>query len=437
MDFRVLPWTVLVSAGGLMYSATQLASGIVAVAGTTLSAGGPDMTMGDQTFSAASSGLVTALNSQQPRSDPESSPWGQTTLSIGGPEATIGGKAFSAASGGLILDGSIAAFSTKSRGTSTVAFGLDPKTALISAGSSTYTVVEQSGSAVVAGKTLTVGGPALTLDGGQTLREASNGLIAIGPQGTSTIAFSSAPQTTVITAEGSTFTAVSDSGNVFIAGKTLTVGGPALILEDGRIVSEAVGGLMIEGLSGTHNVALQTAIVSADDSRYTARELGSGTVVLDGKTLTIGGAALTLGSGKVFSKASGGLLAVGPSYIRTVAFQTEQAAIFTAESSTYTAFEFDPGTIVLEGHTLTVGGSAITLGGHIFSKGPTGLIEDGTSTIALTLSPAKTILPTISGPVSGDPGASAASISSGSSLVIQVKWPGLWLPLLLFLMGCS
>ncbi|KAK5732500.1 hypothetical protein LTR17_010439 [Elasticomyces elasticus] len=449
--------TALVSAGGSTFTATQLASGVVAVAGTTLSAGGPDMTIGDQTFSAASSGLVvdgstvtfsaSALQTVVSNADGFELTatrirsgviaLGQTTLSIGGPEATIGGKAFSAASGGLILDGSIAAFSTKSQGTISVAFDLQPKMALVTAGSSTYTVVEQSGSAVIAGKTLTVGGPALTLDGGQTLGEASKGLIAVDPHGTSSITFSSSPQTAVITAGASTYTAVDDSGTVFIAGKTLAVGGPALTLEDGQVVSEAVGGLVIEGLSGTQSVALQTAIVSADDSAYTALKLGSGTVVLDGKTLTIGGAALTLDSGEVFSEASGGLLAVGPSYTRTMAFQKEHAAIITAESSTYTAFEIDPGTVVLDGRTLTVGGSAITLGGHIFNEGPTGLIEDETSTIALTSFPANTISPTISSPVSGDPRPSVPSTSSGLSLKSQLKWQGLWLPLLLFLVGCS
>ncbi|KAK5710482.1 hypothetical protein LTR17_018838 [Elasticomyces elasticus] len=120
-----------------------------------------------------------------------------------------------------------------------------------------------------------------------------------------------------------------------------------------------------------------------------------------------------------------------------MAFQTEHAAIITAESSAYTALEIDPGTVVLDGHSLTVSGSAITLGGHIFSKGPTGLIEDETSTIGLTSSPANTISPTISSPVSGDPRPSVPSTSSGLSLKSQLKWQGLWLPLLLFLVGCS
>ncbi|KAK4897199.1 hypothetical protein LTR27_005092 [Elasticomyces elasticus] len=452
-----LPQMVSGSAGRSTLAAMQLAAGIVAVAGNTLLAGGPDMTVGSQTFSAVPSGLVvggstvtfsaSAMQTAVLIADgsrltaikigSEIIGLGETTLSIGGPEATIGGKTLSAASGGLIVDGSITAFSAKSQGTSTVAFDLHPIMALVTAGSSTYTVVEQSGSAIIAGKTLTIGGPALTLDDNQTLSEASNGLIAVGPQGTSTIAFSPAPRTAIITAGGSTYTAVDDSGSVSIAGKTLTVGGPALTLEDGQIVSEAVGGLVIEGLSGTHSVALQTAIVSADDSAYTALKLGSGTVVLDGKTLTIGGAALTLGSGEGFSEASGGFLAVGPSYTRTMAFQTEHAAIITAQSSTYTAFEIDPGTVVLDGGTLTVGGSAITLGGHIFSEGPTGLIEDGTSTIALTSSPADTISPTISSPVSGDSRPSAPSTSSCLSSRSQLKWLGLWLPLLLFLAGYS
>ncbi|KAK5723453.1 hypothetical protein LTR15_005151 [Elasticomyces elasticus] len=384
-----LPQTAVVSASESTSAATQLASGVVAVAGTTLSAGGPDMTVGDQTFSAASSGLVvdgssvtfsvgvhTAVRDEDGSQITATQlgsgtiPLGQMTLSIGGPGTTFGGKTLSAASGGLIVDGSIAAFSTDSQGTSIVTFGLDPKTALVTAGSSTYTAIEQPSSVVIAGKTLIVGGPALTFD-------------------------------------------------------------------DGQIVSEAVGGLVIGGPSGTHDIALRTAIVNADHSAHTALELGSGTVVLDGKTLTIGGAALTLGSGEVFSEASGGLLAVEPSHTRTVAFQTEQAAVIAAGSSTYTAFELDPGTVVLEGHTLTAGGSAITLGGHIFSEGPTGLFEDGTSTIAVTSSPANTVSPTISSPVSGDPRPPAPSRSSGLSSRSQLELQGLWLPLLLFLMSCS
>ncbi|KAK4905273.1 hypothetical protein LTR49_025423 [Elasticomyces elasticus] len=169
-----LPQTAVASAGESTSAATQLASGVVAVAGTTLSAGGPDMTVGDQTLSAVSSGLVVdgssvtfsadALhtvvldeNGSQitaTQLDSGTIPLGQMTISIGGPAATFGGKTLSAASGGLIVDGSIAAFSTNSQGTSIVAFGLDPKTALVTAGSSTYTAIEQPSSVVIAGKTL-------------------------------------------------------------------------------------------------------------------------------------------------------------------------------------------------------------------------------------------------------------------------------------------
>ncbi|KAK0280179.1 hypothetical protein LTR35_008330 [Friedmanniomyces endolithicus] len=209
VDFAAVPavsqaaaQTAVVTAGGQTFTASRQASGSVVVVGSsTLTAGGAAVTVSGQVFSAASSGLVVGSSTVgfavgpaatqtavvtaggQPftaiRLGASTVVVGQSTLTVGGAAVTVSGELFSAASFGLVVGG-----------TSTAVFAAAPQaTAVVTAGGAIYTATALgSGAVIIAGTTLSVGGPAATLSNGQVFSEASSGLVV---DGSSTRAFSS------------------------------------------------------------------------------------------------------------------------------------------------------------------------------------------------------------------------------------------------------
>ncbi|KAK3116652.1 hypothetical protein LTR53_002766 [Teratosphaeriaceae sp. CCFEE 6253] len=276
--------TAVITDGGTTFTAVGDGSGAVVVGGTTLTAGGAAVTVASQVFSAASSGLIidgtrkvafstiagaTADSAQTAivtgggstftavQEDPGTVAVGGTTLIAGEAAVTIAGQVFSAAPSGLVIDGtSTAAFSAIAAATPNA-----PETAIVTAGGSTFTAIQEGpGTVVVGGSTLTVGGAAVTLANSQVFSEAASGLVV---DGTSTIAFTTiadatpnAAETTIITAGGSTFTAIQEGpGTVVVGGSTLTVGGAAVTLANSQVFSEAASRLVVDG---TNTVAFSS-----------------------------------------------------------------------------------------------------------------------------------------------------------------------------------
>ncbi|KAF2812266.1 uncharacterized protein BDZ99DRAFT_568968 [Mytilinidion resinicola] len=178
-------------------------------------------------------------------SDPGTVVVGGTTLSAGGPGAVISGTSISVLDPGhIILSGPA--------GVSTLALLTPPPSstptgAIITApNGAVFTATSLGNSVVIAGTTLSVGSPALTLPGGLVISDSPSGLIV----GSSTIPFSALPVPTedaVITLGGQVYTATElPGGSVMVAGTTLWAGGPAATIA-GTVVSEARTGLVVGG----------------------------------------------------------------------------------------------------------------------------------------------------------------------------------------------
>ncbi|KAI7204936.1 hypothetical protein KC316_g1070 [Hortaea werneckii] len=320
-------------------------NGVVLGEDTTLSAGGPAVTVGQQSLSLDSAGILiygpdgttTVPTSQYPTQTPDTSaflltvggqtipasrinptaialPDIQTTLQLGGEAAVIADETISLQHSGIIL-----ASGTK---TSTLPFHLhQPSTssqlvpvAVLTAPRTKYTVFSPSPSeettaaaVIIDGQTLSPGGSPITFpNGGETLRllPSNNGIEVLDATRTTTLALAttavaesttrSGPEEAVITVDGSTLTAYaagsSPTAAVVVGGTTLSPGGDALRIGDAT-VSVGPSGLVVA--SGDDGEALTTVTLtggsaswssSAQDTRPTSRTTASSTSSGGGET---------------------------------------------------------------------------------------------------------------------------------------------------------
>ncbi|GAB1740452.1 hypothetical protein NU219Hw_g5557t1 [Hortaea werneckii] len=271
-------------------------NGVVLGEGTTLSVGGPAVTVGQQSLSLDSAGILiygpdgttTVPTSQYPTQTPDASdflltiggqtmtaspidpsaialPDLQTTLQVGGEAATIGGETISLQDSSLVL-----ASGTK---TSTLPFPPHQPSlssqlvpiAVLTALQTQYTVFsdpsETIDAVVIDGQTLAPGDDPITLPNGETLRlvPSTNGIEVADASRTTTLALATTTTTTtpldpttrapeaLLTLDGSTITAyAAGSGTAVVVGDTTLVpGGDGLRIGDGT-VSLGPSGLVVD-----------------------------------------------------------------------------------------------------------------------------------------------------------------------------------------------
>lgn len=329
--------TQAITVGSQAETATYLSSGAFAIAGTTVSVGGPIMSIGTHVLSAAPSGIVldgssTILESAA-SSDPDVTDLtigsqvltvstitgtanavqiGSMTLSEGGPAATILGHQFSEASDGLMMIGtSIVSVPGTPTVHTEVSFTL---------GSQVMYAVAATGpnpGFSVDGTTLYSGGPALVVDG-DTISAGATGLMVDDSSIVSPVEATPAPVGAIFTVGGQVMHAMSATGanpGISIDGTTLRPGSPALVV--GRYtLSDKAGKLVIDG---TSTVSLSdVAMTSFHDLTVTvggqvteAVQLTGFTpeVSIDRTTLYAGGPALQT-NGHTISEGTGGALVI-------------------------------------------------------------------------------------------------------------------------------
>ncbi|KAK5727472.1 hypothetical protein LTR15_003368 [Elasticomyces elasticus] len=256
------PAEAVITLGDQTVTATQGSSGsvgVVEVAGTTLSEGGSPITISGQVISAASNGIVMGSQTVTYSASAQASPadpaeavvtlGGQTltaiqgssgstnvvevagtTLSVGGSAATISGQVISAASNGIVV------------GSQTVAYSAGGQSsAVFTASGSAFTAVEGSdpGVVVVDGTTLSVGGPAQTVDG--VVLSAASGGVVVG--GSTTVSYSTDSQASQQT-EGVSSTDSRSSGSTGVASATSTSSGASTWSRPGLSVLGLAGMVM-------------------------------------------------------------------------------------------------------------------------------------------------------------------------------------------------
>ena len=251
---------------------------------------------------------------------------GSTTLSEGGPSVTIDGQRVSIRPQGVVIGSTTEAYAASGPHS-------ELPQAAVTLGSQDYTALESSGKVVLGSITLTNGGPAQTISG-QIFSAAPSGIVVDG----TTQSFSMQPPVidgitatseASVTIAGQLYTALGVSGHkgeIIIPGitrrrsLTLKVGGPAVTIS-GQIVSAASNGLVVGSITIPYVSEASTsshieveAHLTIGGSTYTAFEVSGrrGEIVIPGASITLfaGGSAATI-NGEAISAASSGLVVDG------------------------------------------------------------------------------------------------------------------------------
>lgn len=323
-----------------------------------------------------------------------------TTLAPNVP-VVVDGHTLSSGSAGLVVDG-----------TSVIALpgsGGQTPAAEFTIGSQTFTASAANAASpseiVIAGTTLSHGGPAATISGA-VVSAGSAGLVIDGEQTVQLpgegLVPTAATSQAVLTIGSSTITAIlaTRSGNAIVVdGTTLSPGGSPVTV-DGTHVSAGTGGLVVNGAQ-TVRISKFEAVPTAAAASQAVLTIGSSTItamaasgldaaiVIDGTTLSPGGSAITVEGTKLSAGPAGlvvdgtrtiQLSALKPAPTPTDAWQT----VLTLGDSTIAAILSSASgkTIVVNGTTLSPGGSAITVDGTQLSAGTAGLVVGGTITVA-------------------------------------------------------
>ncbi|PQE12321.1 hypothetical protein CJF31_00000525 [Rutstroemia sp. NJR-2017a BVV2] len=205
------------------------------------------------------------------------------SLSIGAPAATIsGGYVVSLGSSGIVVQASgstITTIAMAPEATNLANVGvINGQTVSIAAGSPSS---PNTPIAVVAGHTLTAGGPVATLSGGEIASLGSSGVVVQAAGGTITTipvpTYNAQPPASTFTSAavvfGQTMTVSAIEGNsvAIIAGQTLTSGGPVATISGGNVVSLGVSGVVVQGSNGKATTIAMP--MSAPDNKHAS---GSG-----------------------------------------------------------------------------------------------------------------------------------------------------------------
>ncbi|KAK5674531.1 hypothetical protein LTS10_012727 [Elasticomyces elasticus] len=330
--------TLVVDGHTLTASADSNNPTVVIVDGTSVTLGGSEATINGVSVSLAPSGLVVdgslqvsatpvvlgtvvAINGQTLTLESLRGSTdtlvvdGSLTSTLNNGLATVAGVTLSAGSSGgssyVVVDGS----QTVPLSTPSLSSGRAPE-AVITFNGQTYTASSASGHVVIDGTTLSLGGPAATING-VVLSDAPNGIVVGGTQTVSFPAVSTGlgSEATVTLINGDVLTAIEPPGEGYIIldGTTLLPGGIETI--DGTVVTNGPNGLVIAGVTAPFTpiptASASQAIITINGQQYTAIEpTGASFVIVDGTTLSVGGAALTI-DGTVLSEGSSGLVVGG------------------------------------------------------------------------------------------------------------------------------
>lgn len=352
------------------------------------------------------------------------------TLSAGGPVQTLddGQTVNAASSNAVVFDGNTVQLPEPS---------VPSSAGLFTADGVSHSASLVGNKVILDGSTtLSAGGPAETLDSGAVVSAASDGIVL----GSSTFSLPAETQAgavgAVLTVGGRVITAAQQSNGLFVVGsQTLTPGGSGIALPDGHMVSVATNDLLEVGGSTVTPSSLATpfqtgAVFTIAGQTLTAIRGSDGEVSVGSDALSAGGSPTTLADGTIATMASNGALVVEGS---TVAFSSlplptsTAAAILTIDGTTLTAYTAAglPGRIVVGSETISVGGSALTLsGGEVLSAGSDGVVWEPSivklPAVTATANPVDAIMSLVND-VAKAAASSASSTPTASPLATTAK----------------
>ncbi|KAG6999238.1 hypothetical protein G7Y79_00036g071940 [Physcia stellaris] len=337
------------------------------VSGTPISLGSSQLIVGSSTVrlpepspSTISSNIVVA--GQTFAQLPDGISVAGTTLRSQGPAVTISGTPISLGNSGVVIGATTFPLPT--------AFPDSPSQTLTLNG---QTLTAGPDAVAIAGNTLTPNGPAVTISG--TPISVDNSGIVIGSSTFSlpTPLPTSAPQT--FTLGGQTFTV--ESGGVAVAGTTLGPHAPGLTIS-GTSISLGLSSIII----GSSTFALPTPFTPSSEQTFTIGgqvfTATSGVVAIAGSTLSPNGPGITV-SGTPISLAASDIIIGSSSYSIPLLSILPSPSTITFNGETLT---LAPSAVAVGEHTLSAG-QAITINGTEISLGTAGLVV-GSSTLTLS-----------------------------------------------------
>ena len=323
---------------------------------------------------------VTALGQTFSITDPSAVAIAGSTLSVGGPAHTSDGKYYSLAPSGNLIAGTLAPSPEPS------------SLPVLSVAGTTYTANSAS-EFVVAGQTLTPGGQITVASTTVSLHPSADVAVVGGSTQVLTTPASS-PNPAVMTFAGSTYTANAAS-QFIIAGQTLTPGDQITVSSTPLSLAPSANVAVI----GTSTQTLTTPAPASNPARlifagtiYTANAASQ--FVIAGQTLTPGG-TITASGTPIGLPEGTNFAVIGTSTQFLVAASApptaEAAPVMTWDGSTYTA-DASSDYFVIASKTLTPGGIITVLGTPIsLAQGGAADVVIGSST--QTLSTSATITP--------------------------------------------
>ena len=363
---------MLVSAGSLIVSAdSQLSSGTLTLNGGTLDNGGATFNIDNAIVLGLSGGRINVTNASQ-------------TLTLSG--VISGAGALSKINGGLLT---LSGTNTYTGGTTISGTNGLSITSGANLGSGTVTINPSSkltvtGTNVTLTNAITLGGSDSTIN--NTNAVELSGVIsgdALTKTGTGTLTLSGS----------NTYTGATtiSAGGLTLSGGSSIADTSAVTVDNGAILTLALGSETIGSLAGAGNVVLGYNLTTGGDATSTTfsgvisssntsglTKLGSGTLTLTGNNTYTG--ATTVSAGGLTLNRSGGALA------DTSAVRVASGATLTLGASETIGSLAGAGNVVLGSSVLTMGGdnTSTTFSGVISGSNASPLVKTGSGTLTLS-----------------------------------------------------
>lgn len=349
---------------------------------------------------------ITALGQTLSITDPSAVAIAGSTISVGGPAHTSDGKHYSLAPSGNLIAGTLASSPEPS------------SPPVLSVAGSTYTANSAS-NFIIAGQTLTPGGQ-INVGSTPILLQPSANVAVVGGSTQLLTTPAPSPNPAVINFAGSTYTANAASHFV-VAGQTLTPGGQITVANTPISLDPSADVAVVGGSTqflATATPSPNAAVMTFAGSTYTANAASQ--FVVAGQTLTPGG-HITVSNTPLSLASSGNLAVIGTStQLLTTPAPASNPAILTFAGSTYTANSASQ--IIIAGQTLTPGGTITASGTPISMPQGANIAIIGTSTQTLATAPT---VPTAEAPVITFEGSTyTADASSDFVIASQTLTPG-------------
>ena len=324
-DLKPAPGPPIITVAGQTLTITNPSA--LPIAGTVLTPGGPGITIANTPISLVSgprlvigaaaplpTSRILTIAGQMVVANPTSFEIGGTPVTAGGSTVTVGGTPVSlGTNGNLVIGGNTD--------------GQSPPVAnVITVGDQTITANPTG--FTIAGSTIAIGGPVVSIQG-TPISLGSSGILIIGSITTTLAPTTPDPEPFVLTVGNQQITA--DPSSVVFGGTTLSAGASGVIIDD-TLVSLNPSGSLVLGSSTIPLAPSPLPLLPAESKVRVAGQiftaLGNNEIAIDGATVT-SGEAMTIISGIPMKIGPGGL-EVGNV---TVSLPDNEGAIDTASAS--------------------------------------------------------------------------------------------------------